>query len=254
LEFLGRAYDNDDFALRLALTATLNKGVGTSYVAPQSAMVTLEHIDGAILLLLQTGKLRRRLAWYEVLYCILPVAALALEAARIYHRQESFPLVANFLALGRTHGNDDVALRPAIKASLNKGVENSHVASQSAFETLEHMALIPKWDLRAPGDAVMVDDDGGVALPSPAAPFTAAAWSLSVRPFESATHPDVLQLGGVSDRTPHVPRLSLAAPTVASASAAPALPRILFPGVAAATAPSVGLPVATSPLGQLPES
>jgi len=47
--------------------------------------------------LLRSGKLHLRLAWYHVLWGILPYTALALEAVKIFHRGEPSPLVSSFM-------------------------------------------------------------------------------------------------------------------------------------------------------------
>ena len=91
LEDLCRAMTTDMFALNMAIQTTVVKGAGKSHVSTQAAMHTLQNMDAAVLLLLKSGKLRLNFSIYEMLWCILPVTALALEAARTYYRAEPSP-------------------------------------------------------------------------------------------------------------------------------------------------------------------
>ena len=97
LEDLSRALVADDLAHRVVVQSTVVKGVGQTVAATLSAQQTLFSPDAAVLLLLRNGKLILRLAWYHLVWGILPFTALELEAVRIYHRGEPSPLVSSFL-------------------------------------------------------------------------------------------------------------------------------------------------------------
>jgi hypothetical protein len=97
LEDLFRALEADDFAYRVAVRSTVVKGVGHTIAATLSAQQILMNPDATVLQLLRSGDLKLRLAWYHLLWGLLPFTALSLEAVKIYHRGEPSPMVSSFM-------------------------------------------------------------------------------------------------------------------------------------------------------------
>ena len=97
LEELHRALEADRFAVELLIRTTVVAAETQATTATQAAQETLRHPDSALLSLLKQGKITLDLAWYEVLYGILPFASLFLEAAARHHHGGPSLIVTRFM-------------------------------------------------------------------------------------------------------------------------------------------------------------
>jgi hypothetical protein len=98
LEDLYRRLREDDFGLRLVLQSTTVKATDATAKATRAAADVLLNPDAAVALMLRSGKLQLRFAWYEIMWLALPFTDLALAAAEKHHCGGPSPTFLNFVA------------------------------------------------------------------------------------------------------------------------------------------------------------